>query len=167
MALSSLDLPVGIKARRPPMRVVGTDWQSIMTALRSAPWCAFWCAKSRKRSIRPSVFPLAEVVVNGWPGRKAARQHTPMTSHFDQVELSVQDVSPAVVAPMVSCVEKCLDLLPLGVRQTGAIVFAHSFGSVFGEKGTHHRKRGGLPFVYVKKFRIHYILPTAFLRSPR
>jgi hypothetical protein len=75
-------------------------------------------------------------------------------SCFGQIENPVQKVAAQVVmAQVVMAVALGInplgDFVPLKVRQVGAIVFAHSFGSVFGEKDTHHRKRGGLPFVYV------------------
>lgn len=62
------------------------------------------------------------------------------------------DVSATVEeAEQGDILEMFPDLLPLGVRQIGAIVFAHGFGIAFGGKAIHHRKRGGLPFVYVSE----------------
>jgi pyoverdine/dityrosine biosynthesis protein Dit1 len=52
---------------------------------------------------------------------------------------------------MARRIEKPADFLPLGVRQVGAICFAHSFGVFFGGKAIHHRKRDGLPFVFASE----------------
>jgi hypothetical protein len=89
--------------------------------------------------------PLPEVVIDRLPLQKClhckpAGQH-PLrrislhsASRFDQVEKPVQDVAAQVVLAASVGIEKRFDLLPLGVRQVGAVAFTlHRFGVVFGE----------------------------------
>ena len=50
------------------------------------------------------------------------------------MENDVQDVATQVVLAVSVGVEKRIDLVPLGVRQVGAVAFAvHRFGVVFRE----------------------------------
>jgi hypothetical protein len=140
---------------RPPERVIGTDWQSIITALGSARapsvFSRFPARRTQKTLDQALPFPLAEIVIDGLPRREIAGQHSPLTACFEQVEQAVENVAAQVMLAMARRIEKPADFLPLGVRQVGAICFAHSFGVFFGGKAIHHRKRDGLPFVFASE----------------
>ena len=143
------------KPHRPPERVIGTDWQSMMTALGSASRPAFLPCTSARHTEQTlnyaALFPLTEVVVHRLPRCKPAGQHSPLAACFEQVQQAVQDVPSQIMLAVARGVEDGFDFLPSGVRQVRAIVFAHSFGIAFGRKVIHHRKRGGLPFVFTSE----------------
>lgn len=137
MPLAPLDPFVGVKAAA--TSCVG-DWHRLAIDNERAGLGRvvgfFACLPARYVKQMPdqlSLSPSSKIVVDRLPRRKSAGQHPLLTSRFDQVENGVQNAAPEVVTAPPVGVEKRSDLLPLGVRQVGAIAFAHSFGVVFEE----------------------------------
>jgi hypothetical protein len=94
--------------------------------------------------------PPPEVVVGRLPRSEPAGQHAPLRSRLNDIQDGIQNVIPQVVLPASSGGKITFDLLPLGVRQVGAIaLLAHGLGKSFsGKLAGFVRKRGGLPSVF-------------------
>jgi hypothetical protein len=98
----------------------------------------------------PFLSPTPEIVIDGLPPGKFARQHAPLRPRLNDVQDGIQNVVSQVVLPASTGRKVTFDLFPLGVRQVGVVaLLAHGSDKSFSEKlAGFIRKRGGLPSVF-------------------